>query len=73
MLGKQTSDLASNIAFNIGNDSVNGVISGSLKYVTGYTGFSSDPTEQEGYFLPFKLEKPEDWDELKRCSFFPSC
>lgn len=71
LLGKQTSDLASNIAFNIGNDGVNGVISGSLKYVIEYTGFNADdPSEQEGYFLPFKLEKPSDWDELKGTATF---
>lgn len=47
------------------------MISGSLKYVTGYTGFNaSEPTEQEGYFLPFKLEKPEDWDESRGVASF---
>lgn len=68
MLGKQTSDLASNIAFNIGNDGVNGVISGTLKYVTGFN--ASEPAEQKGYFLPFKLEKPEDWDEVRGVASF---
>ena len=34
LLGKRTSELADNIAFNSGNDGVNGVISASLKYVT---------------------------------------
>ena len=64
MLGKQTSDLATNITFSAGDDSTEGVISGTLKYVTGYTGFnSSDTSEQEGYFLPFKIEKPSDWDD----------
>lgn len=28
-----------------------GVISGTLKYVTGYTGFSGDSAEQEGNYL----------------------
>ena len=27
------------------------MINGTLKYVTGYTGFSGDPEEQEGNFL----------------------
>lgn len=28
-------------------------VDGVLKYVTGYTGFSSNTTEQKGYFLPY--------------------
>lgn len=35
-----------------------GSVIGTLKYVTGYTGFNSEvPAEQEGYFFPFKLTK----------------
>lgn len=34
-----------------------GVVSGRVKYVTGYTGFSDVAEEQEGYYFPFILEK----------------
>ena len=35
-----------------------GTVIGTLKHVTGYTGFNSEvPAEQEGYFFPFKLTK----------------
>ena len=45
LLGKYVTDLQSNIV--IGSDSV----SGTLKYVTGYTGFSGDVSEQSGNYL----------------------
>lgn len=33
-------------------------MTGTLKHVTGCTGFNSEvPSEQEGYFFPFKLTK----------------
>ena len=31
-------------------------ISGTLKYVTGYAGFSDDPAEQSGHFLAIHIE-----------------
>lgn len=31
-------------------------ITGSLKNVTGYTGFSSDPSEQKGHYLALKFD-----------------
>ena len=34
----------------------NGVINGTLHYVTGYTGFSGDPEEQEGNYLALHFE-----------------
>ena len=33
---------------------------GTLEYVTGYTGFNSDPSEQSGYFLPFTINAAEE-------------
>lgn len=30
-----------------------------MKYVTGYTGFSGDPDEQEGNFIALKFTAPE--------------
>lgn len=49
LLGKQVSELQSDIV--VGADS----ISGSLKHVTGYTGFSSKAAEQEGHYLALKF------------------
>ena len=38
--------------------------SGTLHYVTEYTGFhGSDPQQQEGYFLPFGFALPDGWDK----------
>lgn len=50
LLGKKVSDLQSNIV--IGEDA----ITGSLKHVTGYTGFSSKSSEQEGHYLALKFD-----------------
>ncbi|MBR6102623.1 MAG: hypothetical protein IKP95_09355 [Ruminococcus sp.] len=45
MLGKSVTDLQSGV--QVSGDS----ISGTLKYVTGYTGFSGDASEQSGNYL----------------------
>lgn len=45
LLGKQASDLGTGITVN------DGAITGTLKHVTGYTGFSGDVTEQSGNYL----------------------
>ena len=46
LLGKQASDLMSGVAVE------DDTITGTLHYVTGYTGFNeAEPEEQEGYFL----------------------
>ena len=37
-----------------------GVISGTLAHVTDYTGFSSDPEEQEGHYLVLKFTAADD-------------
>ena len=48
--GKVASDLENSF-------SVNGkTIIADLKYVEGYTGFSSKPEEQEGNYLPFSVD-----------------
>lgn len=49
LLGKSVTDLQSNIAF--GDDA----ITGTLKHVTGYTGFSGDVSEQSGNYLAFHV------------------
>ena len=51
LLGKKAKELQTDVQVN--EDS----ISGTLNYVTGYTGFnSSNPLEQEGNFLALKFE-----------------
>lgn len=45
LLGKVVSDLQENV--RVWNDQ----ITGHLKYVTGYTGFSGDPDEQKGNYI----------------------
>ena len=48
--GKTVSDLQS--AISVGN----GKITGTLKYVTGYTGWTSEVEKQSGNFLALKLD-----------------
>lgn len=50
LFGKKVSDLQSNVV--IGENA----ITGSLKHVTGYTGFSSKTSEQEGHYLALKFD-----------------
>lgn len=50
LLGKDASDLQENIAI------ADGAITGTLKYVTGYTGFSGDSEQQSGNFIALKFE-----------------
>lgn len=52
MFGKSVSDLQSGIAVN------DTFIQGTLKHVTGYTEFSSNPALQEGNFLALKMTAP---------------
>lgn len=49
--GKEVDDLQSNIEINEGSQQ----ILGTLRYVTGYTGFSGDPAEQSGNYLALDL------------------
>lgn len=50
LLGKVVSDLQENIAIS------NKALTGTLKYVEGYTGFSGDPTLQEGNYLAIHVD-----------------
>ena len=53
ILGKQVSEL-------VGDDltvKADGSVTGTFHHVTGYTEFSSEPDEQEGYYFPFHLTK----------------
>lgn len=52
LLGKKASDMQKDIIY------AGGKIRGTLHYVTGYTGFSGDPSEQEGNYLAIKVVPP---------------
>lgn len=52
LYGKNAGDLASNLFVN-----EDGEVTGTFHHVTEYTGFSSEPSEQEGYYFPFTLVK----------------
>ena len=58
LLGKKASDLQKGVFI------VDGKVFGTLKYVTGYTGFSGRADEQEGYYLALQYEW-EDADSIK--------
>lgn len=49
VFGKTVSDLQDNVAI------AEGSITGTLLYVSDYTGFSSDPSEQSGHYLALKV------------------
>ena len=49
MLGKLASELQSNLVVSLGE------ATGTLKYVTGYTGFSGNPEEQAGNYIALKV------------------
>lgn len=49
ILGKSVADLQTNVIVN------DGFITGTLKYVSDYTGYSGDTEEQKGNFLALKL------------------
>ena len=53
MLGKSASALQTNVAV-----SNNNVVTGTLEYVTGYTGFSSDTELQSGHYVALKWNDP---------------
>lgn len=54
MFGKSVKDLQTNVV--IGDDK----ITGTLKYVTGYTDFSSVSSDQSGNYLALKVDTDED-------------
>ena len=54
LFGKNASDLQENVAI------ANGAITGTLNYVTDYTGFSSKVEEQSGNYLAIKVEADAD-------------
>lgn len=53
VLGKTVSSLQNDIVLDSDE------IGGTLKYVTGYTGFSSNEEEQSGNYLALKFTAPE--------------
>lgn len=58
LFNKTADDLQADIV--IGADA----ILGTLKYVTGYTGFSSEPSEQSGNYLALKVDPVSDDAEI---------
>ena len=54
LLGKIVTDLQEDISVNVRN------ITGTLKYVTDYTGFSGDPNLQNGNYIALKVDCPID-------------
>lgn len=50
LYGKSVNDLAEDLFVD-----ENGNVTGTLKNVTGYTGFSSNTAEQSGHYFPFTL------------------
>lgn len=58
LLGKKASDLQEGVFI------VDGKVFGTLKYVTGYTGFSGRADEQQGYYLALHFAC-EDADSIK--------
>lgn len=58
LLGKTAADLQENFGYN------DGLITGKLKKVTGYTAFSGEPVEQSGYYLALTIAN-EDADSIK--------
>ena len=57
LFGKSVTDLQENVS--VGSNA----ITGTLKYVTGYTGFSSKPEEQQGNYLVIHCEA-DDADSI---------
>lgn len=57
LFGKDCDDLQETVAV------ADGAVTGTLKYVTGYTGWSGDPDEQEGNYLALKFTN-ETADEI---------
>lgn len=58
VLGVDTKDLQSGVVVK------DGLIEGTLKYVTDYTGFSGNPTEQEGNYLVLKIDTDDSDDVI---------
>lgn len=54
LLGKVASDLQEDMFVGVA-----GKVTGTSKYVTGYTGFSGDPAEQEGNYVAFHISVGE--------------
>ena len=59
LLGKSVTNLQSGVAVWPGS------VTGTLKYVTGYTGFSGDPAEQSGHYLVTHSSSTTDGATIK--------
>ena len=59
LLGKKAADLQSNIVI----DNKTMTVSGTLKHVTGYTGFSSKVEEQSGNYIALNIDPASGFPE----------
>lgn len=59
LLGKLVSELQEGVSISQLSSSTTYGISGTLHYVEDYTGFSSNPEEQQGNYLALKIEDEE--------------
>jgi len=53
LLGKSVTDLQSSVTVG------DGAITGTLNYVTGYTGFSGDASQQSGNYIALKISSAD--------------
>lgn len=67
ILGESVSDLQTDISV-CEDPTGNGIITGTLKYVEGFTGFSGDPEFQDGNFIALHFDAP-DYTKLKFAKF----
>ena len=58
LLGKYASALQSDVEF------ADGLVTGTLNYVTGYTGFSGATEEQSGHYLAMKVGTDDNTDVI---------
>lgn len=59
LLGKELDDIQSGVAVSASG------ITGTLKYISGWTAFSGDPAEQSGNYLALHVDSPTTGATLK--------
>lgn len=65
LLGKSASDLMTGVTFTKDETEANQFnVTGTLNYIEGYTGFSSNADEQNGYYLAFTLSGAKAEDDI---------
>ncbi|MEA5002643.1 MAG: hypothetical protein VB081_04010 [Christensenella sp.] len=64
MLGKDATDLMDGVTFTKVAEADQFNVTGTLNYVSDYTGFSSNEAEQSGYYLAFTLSGAKAEDDI---------